>query len=187
MVRFELYAFLQQLEILITTELVHFLHILLYTFLMKLSSPAFTHSGTVPSRYTCDGERFLSPPLVISDVPEGATSLTLIMDDPDVPQAIRADGNFTHWVVFNIPPNASEIPEGAEVGTNGSNTRGEPRYAGPCPPPEYKPSTHRYFFRLYALDTKLDLPEGSTKEEIEAAMTKHVIATSELIGTYSRT
>lgn len=153
---------------------------------MKLSSPAFEKSEQIPSRYTCDGERFLSPPLSITDVPEGAVSLALIVDDPDVPKEIRPDGNFTHWIIFNISPRISDIPEGADIGTRGSNTRGEPRYTGPCPPSEYEPTTHRYFFRLFALNTMLKLEEGSTKEELEIAMKGHIVAASELMGVYTR-
>ena len=153
---------------------------------MKLSSPAFERSEQIPSRYTCDGERFLSPPLSIMDVPKDTISLALIVDDPDVPKVIRPDGNFTHWITFNIPPNTFDISEGADIGTRGSNTRGEPRYTGPCPPSEYGPATHRYFFKLFALDTILKLEEGSTKDALETAMEGHIIATSELMGTYTR-
>lgn len=153
---------------------------------MKLSSPAFEESGKIPSRYTCDGERFLSPPLSIADVPEGVISLALIVDDPDVPMVIRQDGNFTHWIIFNIPPQTSDLSEGSNIGILGSNTRGEPRYTGPCPPPEYEPATHRYFFRLFALDAVLKLEEGCTKEDLEFAMKEHVIATAELMGVYKR-
>lgn len=140
----------------------------------------------MPEKYTCDGERFLSPPLAFSGIPKAAKSLVLIVDDPDVPKVIREDGNFTHWVLFNISPAVSEILEGMVVGTLGANTRGEPRYTGPCPPPEYEPKMHRYVFKLYALDTALDLTEGATKEDVEASAQGHILATAELIGTYSR-
>ena len=153
---------------------------------MNISSSAFQNAERIPEKYTCDGERFLSPPLSITDIPEATQSLVLIVDDPDVPKVLRADGNFTHWIVFNISPTTTLINEGEVIGTLGINTRGESRYTGPCPPPEYEPSSHRYFFKLYALDTKLDLSEGASKEDIEAAMTDHIITTSELIGTYSR-
>lgn len=153
---------------------------------MKITSPAFANSERIPTKYTCDGERFLSPPLSITEVPAEATSLALIMDDPDVPIALREDGIFTHWVLFNVPSTTFEIPEGADVGTFGANTRGEPRYTGPCPPPEYEPSTHRYFFKLYALDATLNFPKGATKGDVEAAMDGHILETAEMYGTYSR-
>ncbi len=108
------------------------------------------------------------------------------MDDPDVPTAIRPDGNFTHWVVFNIPASATSIDEGELIGVQGANTRGESRYTGPCPPPEYEPSTHRYFFMLYALDVMLNLSEGATKDEVLEALDGHVIETAELMGVYSK-
>ncbi len=153
---------------------------------MHITSPVFQDSERIPEKYTCDGERFLSPPLSISNVPPETKSLILIVDDPDVPKVIREDGNFTHWVLFNISPTVSEILEGTTVGMPGANTRGEPRYTGPCPPPEYEPKMHRYVFKLYALDTALDLTEGATKKDVEAAAQEHVLATAELIGTYSR-
>ncbi len=153
---------------------------------MQLTSPVFRHGERIPGKYTCDGDRLLSPPLAIADVPEGAQSLTLIMDDPDVPKTLRPDCNFTHWVLFNIPTTVSGILEGETIGTPGLTTAGKTNYTGPCPPPDYEPTTHRYFFRLYALDTMLDLAEGASKEDVEAAMSSHVIASAELVGTYSR-
>lgn len=153
---------------------------------MKIESPAFIDGDRIPQKYTCDGDRLLSPALTISEVPEAAKSLVLIVDDPDVPKELRADGNFTHWVVFNIPPETTEIPEGAKIGTVGANTRGDAQYTGPCPPPEYEPKTHRYFFKLYALDVMLDLQSGATKKEIEGSTQDHIIESAQLIGTYSR-
>jgi len=153
---------------------------------MKIESPAFVDADRIPQSYTCDGDRLLSPALTISEVPEAAKSLALIVDDPDVPKAIRPDGHFTHWVVFNIPPDTESIPEGSKIGVHGANTRGNAEYSGPCPPPEYEPTTHRYIFTLYALDTMLDLPEGASKEEVESVMEGHTLETAELMGTYSR-
>ncbi len=153
---------------------------------MQITSPAFENGERIPTKYTCDGDRLLSPELTFTGVPETARSLALIMDDPDVPKVLRPDGNFTHWVLFNIPPETTSIPEGGTIGTAGVNGTGETGYRGPCPPPEYEPTMHRYFFKLYALDTKLDLPEGATKEEVEAAIEGHALATAELYGTYSR-
>lgn len=153
---------------------------------MKIESPAFAHEARIPATYTCDGDRMLSPALAISDVPEGTETLVLLMDDPDVPKELKPDGHFTHWVLFNIPPSTESIPEGGTVGTPGVNGRGDASYTGPCPPPDHEPKTHRYIFSLYALDTTLDLEEGASKEDVEAAMANHIIETAELIGTYSR-
>lgn len=142
---------------------------------MKLTSPAFVHNGAIPSEFTCDGND-LSPPLSISDVPPNAKSLALINDDPDAPV-----GTWDHWVVFNIPPSTKSIPEGTEPqGTAGKNSWGRTGYGGPCPPS----GTHRYFFKLYALDTILNLPEGSTKKDLERAMQGHIVAQAQLMGTY---
>jgi len=154
--------------------------------MFSLSSPAFENGGKIPSKYTCDEDRFLSPPLSISGVPESAASLALIMDDPDVRKEKHPSGVFNHWVLFNLPPDTAEIPEGKPVGTAGTNGRGEMGYRGPCPPPEYEPSEHRYIFRLYALDEVLNLPSGATKKEVLAAMEGHIIAITEFVGRYRR-
>ena len=144
---------------------------------MKLTSPVFTHNGNIPSEYTCDGSG-LSPPLTISDVPANAKSLVLISDDPDAPV-----GTWDHWVVFNIPQSTKEIQKGTEPqGTSGRNSWDRTGYGGPCPPS----GTHRYFFKLYSLDTELNLPEGSTKKQVEVAMQGHIIVKAELIGLYKR-
>ena len=153
---------------------------------MEITSPAFENGERIPAAYTCDGDRLLSPELAFSGVPAAAQSLALIMDDPDVPKVLRPDGNFTHWVLFDIPPETTLIPEGGTIGTSGVNGAGGTGYRGPCPPPEYEPKTHRYFFELYALDTVLDLPEGASKEDVEAAMDGHILDIAELVGTYSR-
>ena len=144
---------------------------------MKLTSSAFTHNGQIPSEYTCDGDD-LSPPLSISDAPLNAKSLVLINDDPDAPV-----GTWDHWVVFNINPSTKEISKGKEPqGTAGKNSWGKTGYGGPCPPS----GTHRYFFKLYALDTMLHLPVGSTKKNLEMAMQGHIIGQAQLIGNYKR-
>jgi Raf kinase inhibitor-like YbhB/YbcL family protein len=149
---------------------------------MKLISSAFENEGKIPGKYTCDGKN-ISPPLAISDVPTGAKSLVLIMDDPDVPKSIRKDGMWDHWVVFNIPPDTREIPEGQEPeGVPGTGTSGDAHYFGPCPPDR----EHRYFFKLYALDAMLDLPENSDKTSVEKAMKGHVLAETSLMGKYER-
>ncbi len=137
-------------------------------------------------RYTCDAEQPVSPPLVFSDVPENAVSLVLIVEDPDVPNAIRSDQMFDHWILFNISPSTTGIKEGSTVGMAGNNTRGVPVYAPPCPPPEHVPTRHRYVFRLFALDVELAVPRGSAKPLVMQAMQGHVLAEASLIGTYER-
>ncbi|OHB19612.1 MAG: kinase inhibitor, partial [Parcubacteria group bacterium RIFCSPHIGHO2_01_FULL_56_18] len=124
--------------------------------------------------------------LSIGGVPEGTKSLALIMDDPDVPKVLRADGVFDHWVLFNIPADTREIPEGGSIGVAGANSAGKNAYAGPCPPPQYEPSEHRYVFKLYALDSELPLQAGATKEEVEKAMEGHILGQTQLVGRYKR-
>lgn len=150
---------------------------------MKLESAAFEHEGVIPSKYTCDGEN-ISPPLRIADVRGEVKSLALIMDDPDVPKNLRPDGMWDHWLVWNIPPETTEIPEGQKpAGVVGKNTGGSFGYRGPCPPDR----EHRYFFKLYALDTMLDLsPEMATKTDLEEAMEGHTLERTELMGRYNR-
>lgn len=144
---------------------------------MKLTSPAFANNGEILSEFTCDSSD-VSPPLAISDVPKNAKSLALVMDDPDAPV-----GTWDHWIVFNIPASTKEITKGKEpIGIPGKNSWGRSGYGGPCPPS----GTHRYFFKLYALDTELALPQGSAKRELEMAMQGHIIEKAELIGTYKR-
>jgi Raf kinase inhibitor-like YbhB/YbcL family protein len=145
---------------------------------MKLTSPAFENNGNIPSKYTCDGED-TSPELVIEGVPENAKSLALIVDDPDAPA-----GTWVHWLAWNIVPDTGKISEGSVPGgvTQGTNDFGKPDYGGPCPPS----GTHRYFFKLYALDITLDLPQGVTKQQLEQAMQGHVLEQATLTGLYQR-
>ena len=143
---------------------------------MILASPTFHHEQPIPLKFTCDGPD-VSPELHISDVPKDARSLALVMDDPDAPR-----GMFVHWVVWNIRPSTTTIGEGAVPGKQGRTDFGRVGYGGPCPP--Y--GKHRYFFKLYALDTTLPLQEGSTKKDLETAMQGHIIARAELMGTYYR-
>ena len=154
------------------------------TFVLK--STAFANGGSIPSRYTCDGDATRSPPLTIWDPPKGTRSLVLIMDDPDVPKVVRPDAVFDHWVLFNISPGTTEIQEGGTIGTRGANSAGKNVYTGPCPPPQFQPPEHRYFFKLYALDTMLPLQAGASKSDVEKAMQGHVIESTELMGRYSR-
>lgn len=145
---------------------------------LTLTSAKFSHRGTIPAEYTCDGKD-ISPRLDIKGVPADAKSLVLIMHDPDAP----VSGGWTHWVVYNIPPTTRVIEEGKEPeGTPSKNSWGRTGYGGPCPPS----GTHRYFFTLYALDTLLSLPEGSSKKEVEKAMLGHILAQTELIALYAR-
>lgn len=152
-----------------------------------LTSPAFEQNEHIPEKFTCDGEQ-VSPELKISGVPEDAQSLALLMDDPDIPKELYPNGGtFDHWVVFNIPADTTDVAEGtAPPGTGGVNGRGKIGYTGPCPPTKYKPNEHRYFFRMYALGTKLELNEGATKDDVLTATAGHVLAVAELMGRYSR-
>ena len=144
---------------------------------MKITSPAFEHGEEIPSEYSCDSSD-ISPELNIEGVPENTKSFALINDDPDAP-----GGTWDHWSVFNIPTHVTKIERGREPdAVAGKNSWGRTGYGGPCPPS----GTHRYFFKLYALDTYLDLEEGSTKEDIEASMAGHIIDSAELMGTYKR-
>jgi hypothetical protein len=143
---------------------------------MRIASE-FDHEAMIPSKYTCDGED-VSPELEFSDIPQETESLAIVMDDPDCPS-----GTFDHWVVWNIPPETEMIMEGKEPeGTQGSTGFGRRGYGGPCPPS----GTHRYFFKLYALDSMLDLEEGSSKDELERAIEGHIIEKAVLMGRYSR-
>lgn len=145
---------------------------------LKLSSAAFQHNGLIPSKYTCEGAD-INPPLMIQNVPPTAKSLALIVDDPDAPA-----GTWVHWVLWNISSSTKDlkenaIPQSAEQGMNDFRKRS---YGGPCPPS----GTHRYFFKLYALDTMLTLGPKTTKTSLEKAMKGHIVAQGELIGLYKR-
>jgi Raf kinase inhibitor-like YbhB/YbcL family protein len=145
---------------------------------LSINSPAFQHNGDIPVRYTCDGDD-INPPLAFENVPQGTQSLVLIIDDPDAPM-----GTWVHWVVWNIDPGIGEIkedsvPAGASQGMNDFRKL---EYGGPCPPS----GTHRYFFKLYALDSTLDLASKAKKADVEKAMKGHVIEESQIIGLYRR-
>lgn len=146
----------------------------------ELASAAFSAGEPIPVRYSCDGED-ISPALAWNNPPEGTQSITLIMDDPDAP-----GGTWDHWIVFNIPANARELPEAVSAedisAIFGQNSWGRGDYGGPCPPG----GTHRYFFKLYALDTTLSSGESANKGEVLAAMEGHILAEAELMGTFSR-
>ena len=150
---------------------------------MELSSVAFKNGASIPKQYTCDGPN-ISPPLQWAGIPDNSRSLAVLVDDPDA-----ARGNWVHWILFNIPPQTAEltenirktrtIPNGARQGTNDFREIG---YGGPCPPG----GKHRYFFRLFALDTELNLDPGSSRTDLERSMAGHILAETQLMGTYQR-
>ena len=142
---------------------------------LTITSCAFDPNGVIPVKYTCGGED-VNPPLAIEGVPDAAKSLVLIVDDPDAPR-----GTWDHWIVWNIPATGS-IAESTVPGVEGVNDFGRHAYGGPCPPS----GTHRYFFKVYALDCELTLDPRSHKVDVETAMSGHVLAKGELVGRYSR-
>ena len=152
---------------------------------ISIESSVFRNNGSIPSKFTCD-DVGINPPLSIRNVPKDAKSLVLIMTDPDIPETAKKSFGidvWDHWVAFNIPTNITEIKEGENPpGILGKNTRGNNTYGPPCPPDR----EHRYFFKVYALDTLLNLPTGSNRIDVEKAMSGHIIATGELIGLYNR-
>lgn len=143
---------------------------------MEITSPSFEEGAAIPEVFSCDGDD-ISPELRITNVPDSAVTLALIMDDPDAP-----GGTWVHWVAFDFPP-TDVIAEGIPLlGIGGNNSWGRTGYGGPCPPG----GTHRYFFKLFALDEALELPEGSTVDEVLNAMEGHIVGQAELMGTYTR-
>lgn len=154
------------------------------TAVIRLESSAFSAEGLIPKPNTCDGLD-LSPPLSWSELPRDTQSLVLICEDPDAPL-----GTWDHWILFNIPPTIRSLSEGVSaeavvvgIGMHGLNSWKRLGYGGPCPP---QGTTHRYYFRLYALDTMLDLEPGASKKEIGKAMEGHILASGELMGRYGR-
>jgi Raf kinase inhibitor-like YbhB/YbcL family protein len=153
----------------------------------KLISPAFGQNGSIPSQYTCEGDDF-SPPLAWSDVPSGTRSLALIMDDPDAPDPAKPQRVYVHWVIYNISPFTLKLPlNAARSGLpgralHGTNDWERQDYGGPCPPV----GRHRYFFKLYALDTQLQSLKNPTKPQLEQAMEGHLVSYVELVGTYEK-
>jgi len=150
---------------------------------IQLTSTAFSDGTMIPKRFTCDGED-LSPPLSWSGLPTGTRSLALICDDPDAPV-----GTWDHWVLFNIPATVTGLPENVPAtaslddgSVHGNNSWERPGYGGPCPPG----GTHRYFFKLYALDTELNLKTGATKSQLVKAMEGHILDQVQLMGKYRR-
>ena len=154
---------------------------------LTLQSPDFTHQSDIPSRFTCDGDD-ISPALSWSGVPQNAKSLVLIVDDPDAPDPAAPKMTWVHWVLYNIPPTLKEIPQNIPPSAlppgilQGKNDWKRTGYGGPCPPI----GRHRYFHKLYALDTELPDLHHPTKAQLEQAMQGHIIEQTELIGTYQR-
>jgi Raf kinase inhibitor-like YbhB/YbcL family protein len=146
---------------------------------MKISSTAFMHNGSIPSKYTCDGAG-VNPPLQFTGVPAAAKSLALIVEDPDVPKNLKPDGLFEHWLIWDIDPKSKGFAEGE--GKGGINEMGTAGFIGPCPPDR----EHRYFFKLFALDTKLTGAKISSKADLDKAMAGHVMTQAELIGLYKK-
>lgn len=152
---------------------------------LALSTPVFDHQGEIPATYTCDGAD-VSPQLQWSGIPEQARSLVLIVDDPDAPDPAHPRMTWVHWLIYNLPPDSKGLPEGMspeqipQGSLNGINDWKREGYGGPCPPV----GRHRYFFKLYALDTVLDDLHGPGKAQLEAVMQGHIIESTELVGTY---
>lgn len=140
-----------------------------------IESPAFTDNGFIPAKYTCEGLN-INPALTIRDIPDEAKSLALIMDDPDAP-----NGTFDHWVMWNIPP-AEGIEENSAPGKQGKNGKKENKYTGPCPPS----GIHHYHFKIYALNTKLNLKDNTDKNALKKAMEGHIIGVGKLVGKYQK-
>jgi Raf kinase inhibitor-like YbhB/YbcL family protein len=154
---------------------------------LTITSSVFTNGGNIPRAYTCEGQD-IAPPLGWTGVPQKARSLALIVDDPDAPDPKAPKMTWVHWVLYNIPPDAAGLPEavtsrGLPAGTaEGLNDWRRTGYGGPCPPI----GRHRYFFKLYALDTVLEIPKNPTKAKVEAAMKGHILEQAELVGTYQK-
>ena len=146
---------------------------------MRITSPAFDNNGSIPAKFTCDGAG-MNPALQFSGVPATAQSLALIVEDPDVPKNLKADGLFEHWLMWDIAPDSKGFAEGA--GKGGVNETGSAGFMGPCPPDR----EHRYFFRLFALDVALTGAKITTKADLDKAMAGHVIGQAELVGLYKR-
>lgn len=144
---------------------------------LKITSSAFADNGNIPMKYTCEGQQ-VSPPLSISGTPSSTKSIALIVHDPDA----SMKGGFTHWVVWNMDPSTTEIPEGFDGAEQGLNGAKKPGYIGMCPPT----GTHHYHFMVYALDTKLDLSKQTGREDLQKSMQGHILAQTEMIGLYKK-
>jgi Raf kinase inhibitor-like YbhB/YbcL family protein len=144
---------------------------------MKITSPAFENNQEIPEKYTCQGEN-INPPLELGEVPANAQSMVLIVDDPDAPA-----GTWTHWVVYNIPKDTEKIESGIKPpGIEAVTSFGKPGFSGPCPPS----GTHRYFFKVFALDNLFRIGNDSNRTTVEAAMQNHILSSGELVGLYQK-
>lgn len=156
---------------------------------LSITSSEFKNNEPIPAKYTCDADN-TNPPLSISGIPEGTLSLALVMQDVDVPKALKLDGTFDHWVIYSIPFTAGatevEIPASAQGLLSGLNGSGQEAYLGPCPPPEYEPTEHQYVFKAYALSTELSFLTPPSRDDVESAMNGYVLASGEFIGRYDR-
>jgi Raf kinase inhibitor-like YbhB/YbcL family protein len=154
---------------------------------LKITSSAFQRNGSIPSKYTCE-DRDVSPPLAWSGAKSGTKTFALIVDDPDAPDPAKPQRVYVHWVLYNLPATATALPENASKqglpkgAVQGKNDWGKAEYGGPCPPI----GRHRYFFKLYALDTELTGLSSPTKADVERAIKGHVVDSGELIGTYQK-
>ena len=154
---------------------------------LRITSPAFSEGGPIPSKYTCEGQD-ISPPLAWSGAPPNTKSFALIVDDPDAPDPAKPQRVYVHWVVYNIPANVAALEENASKkglprsAVQGKNDWGKAEFGGPCPPI----GRHRYFHKLYALDTELTGLSSPTKIDVERAMKGHILASAELMGTYQK-
>jgi len=144
---------------------------------LEVSSPSFKNGGYIPITFSCEGKN-INPALEVKNIPSGAKTIALILDDPDA-----VSGTFVHWVAYNIDP-GTMIKENSSPGTEGKNGKGNKGYTGPCTPDT---KVHHYHFKVYALDAKLDLGNSSTKADLETAMKGHILAQGELIGLYKKT
>lgn len=142
---------------------------------LLITSDAFKEGENIPRRYTCEGDN-INPPLEVNNMPQETQTIAIIMDDPDAPR-----GLYTHWIAWNLPPDIS-VPEGREHHMSGTNSSGKTGYYGPCPPS----GIHRYFFHVYALDTALNIDNGSTRETLEDAMNGHILARGTFMGRYQK-
>lgn len=145
------------------------------TLQLEVTSPAFTYEQIIPAKYTCDGDG-VNPPLQIHNIPDNTHSMALIVEDPDAPK-----GTYDHWIVWNIRP-TNAIRENSNPGISGNNSAGKTGYHPPCPPS----GSHRYYFHIYALDTRLNLEAGATKDMLHQAMKPHILAKATIIGRYEK-
>ncbi len=157
--------------------------------MLTLTSPAFMNNGIIPKDYTCDTQSARPPVLLVNGAPKGTKSFALIMEDPDLPEAIkqsRGIQSFIHWLLYNIPGNSTEIILGTTPSEWGITSANGVDYVPPCPPPELEPSEHRYIFTLYALDNQINAGSALSSERLRTLLAPHLLAETQLVGRYSR-